>query len=67
MKANSQTNAKSFDIARTLRTVLVAMLPGIVVAIWFLGLGVLFNIVLAALFALAFEALALWLREPPPL
>ncbi len=54
---------KSFDIANTLRTVLLAMLPGVIVAIWFLGLGVLFNIVLAALFALASEAFALWLRN----
>jgi hypothetical protein len=61
---DSPAGAKSFDIARTLRTVLLAMLPGIVVAIWFLGLGVLFNIVLAALFALMFEALALWLNAP---
>lgn len=58
--------AKSFDIARTLRTVLLTMLPGIVVAIWFLGLGVLLNIVLASVFALAFEALALWLRSSQP-
>ncbi len=63
MTVDSQGETKSFDIARTLRTVLLAMLPGVVVAIWFLGLGVLLNIVLAALFALAFEAFALWLRD----
>jgi Na+-translocating ferredoxin:NAD+ oxidoreductase subunit D len=57
--------APSFDIARTLRTVLLAMLPGIIVAIWFLGPGVLLNIVLAAWFALMFEASALWLRKLP--
>lgn len=54
-----------FDIGGTMRTVLLAMLPGIVVAIWFLGAGVAFNIVLAALFGVGFEALALHLRKQP--
>jgi electron transport complex protein RnfD len=55
----------SFDIARTLHTVLLALVPGIVVATWFLGLGALINIALAALFAAMAETLALHLKREP--
>lgn len=61
----AHTPTKQFDIARTMRAVLLAMLPGIVVTIWFLGAGVAFNIILAALFSIGFETLALYLRKEP--
>jgi electron transport complex protein RnfD len=45
--------------------VLIATVPGVLTIGWFFGSGVIVNIGLAAIFALAFEALALWLRGRP--
>jgi electron transport complex protein RnfD len=57
------TLAPAFDIARTMRTVLLALLPGVATAITLLGIGVAVNVLLAVLFALACEASALRLRR----
>lgn len=51
------------DIRRTMRLVLLAVLPGVFVATMLLGLGVAVNILLAMVFALACEAPALRLRR----
>ena len=45
--------------------VLYALMPGTVVMSVFFGWGILFNIVLAIIFALAFEAIALLVRNRP--
>jgi electron transport complex protein RnfD len=50
-------------VARVMRQVLYALLPGIAVQAWFFGVGVLLQIVLAVVFALSFEALMLRLRR----
>lgn len=47
------------NTAQAMRLVLLAMVPGILASIWFLGLGVLSNLALAGIFCLLFEALAL--------
>jgi electron transport complex protein RnfD len=60
-----QTTAKKFDSAQMMRQVMLALLPGIVATIWFLGLGVAFNIVLTVLFCVGCEALALYLGKQP--
>ena len=51
------------DVSRIMRQVLLALLPGIAVATWFFGWGVLINLFLATLLALAFEAGVLALRR----
>lgn len=50
------------SVARVMREVLLALLPGIVCAAWFFGWGVLVNIVIAAVTCLAAEAMVLRLR-----
>jgi electron transport complex protein RnfD len=47
--------------------VTLALIPGILVAAGFFGVGVLFNILLAVTFALGFEAIMLYLRKRPVL
>ena len=46
--------------------VIYACAPGIAIATWYFGFGILLNILLASLFAVAFEALALRLRGLSP-
>ncbi|HHQ69797.1 MAG TPA: RnfABCDGE type electron transport complex subunit D [Halothiobacillaceae bacterium] len=53
------------DVARVMDQVIIALLPGTLVAIWFMGWGVLFNVGLAVLTALVVEAVMLWLRARP--
>ena len=45
--------------------VLLALVPGIVAHAWFFGPGILFQLVLATVFALGFEAAMLWARGRP--
>jgi electron transport complex protein RnfD len=47
--------------------VMLATTPGIAALTWFFGFGTLVNITLASFFALACEALFLWLRQRPVL
>jgi len=61
MSADTQTFDKKFDTAQIMRQVLLALLPGVITTIWFLGLGVVANILLAIAFCLCCEALALYL------
>ena len=50
------------NVARVMREVLFALLPGILCAAWFFGWGVLVNIVIAAATCLAAEAIVLAMR-----
>ncbi|MFU8877127.1 MAG: RnfABCDGE type electron transport complex subunit D [Wenzhouxiangellaceae bacterium] len=52
-------------VAGMMRQVLVALVPGIGAHLWFFGVGILFQIALAVLFALAFEAVMLKARGRP--
>lgn len=52
-------------VGGVMRQVLYALAPGIAAHVWFFGTGVLFQILLATLFALGFEALALKARGRP--
>ncbi|MDR3353001.1 MAG: RnfABCDGE type electron transport complex subunit D [Zoogloeaceae bacterium] len=56
---------QSNSIARVMRQVCVALLPGIFVFIWQIGLALLVQILVASVAALVFEALALRLRGRP--
>ncbi len=52
-------------VAGVMRQVLYALVPGIITYCWFFGLGILFQIMLAVIFALLFEALMLKARKQP--
>lgn len=54
-------------VAGVMRQVLYALVPGVLALAWFFGPGVLVQIVLATVFALGFEALALKWRGRPVL
>lgn len=53
------------SLKRLMLQVLVALLPGTIAYVWFFGPGLIVNIVLAIIFALAFEAGILKLRAKP--
>jgi electron transport complex protein RnfD len=53
--------------ARVMRLVLLATLPGVAALVYYFGPGVLFNLLIGAVTALACEALALRLRQRPVL
>ncbi|MDG4866659.1 RnfABCDGE type electron transport complex subunit D [Guyparkeria sp. 1SP6A2] len=53
------------SVRDVMTTVLWALVPGTVVAVWLLGWGVLFNVLLAVGAAWLAEALMLWLRARP--
>jgi electron transport complex protein RnfD len=53
------------SLKRLMIHVLIALLPGTIAYSWFFGPGVIVNIVLAILFALAFEGAILGLRGKP--
>lgn len=55
------------DVSRLMRQVLLALIPGIAVATWYFGWGVLINLCLATLLAIGFEALILIIRRRPVL
>lgn len=57
----------SRSTTRIMQQVLIALLPGTLAYVWFFGIGVVINIVLAILFALFFETLILWIRRKPVL
>lgn len=54
-----------YTVAQVMQQVLLALIPGIAVMLWFFGWGVLTNLILASLFALTFEALMLYMRKRP--
>ena len=53
------------DVQRVMLLVLLALLPGIAAQLWFFGIGVAVQIVLATIFALGIEAAMLHLRGKP--
>jgi electron transport complex protein RnfD len=57
--------ARTRDVGEVMRTVLYALLPGIAASTWYFGWGVLFNILVATLFAVGSEAAMLALRNKP--
>ncbi|WP_434607403.1 RnfABCDGE type electron transport complex subunit D [Pseudomonas sp. D2-30] len=52
-------------LRQAMRRVLLATLPGVLASMWFFGWGVLLNLLLSGLTALAIEALILRLRRRP--
>ena len=52
-------------LQQAMKLVLLAAIPGLLTLIWFYGWGVLINLLLAGLSALAIEALVLKLRQRP--
>ena len=59
-----QTPAQA-SVSRVMLNVILALIPGIAVYIYYFGWGVLVNIVLASLFALLAEGLVLAIRKRP--
>lgn len=63
--ASSPYTHNQRQTSRIMMLVLIAALPGIATQLWFLGWGTLFQIILAAVSALAAEAAVLQLRKQP--
>ncbi len=63
--ASPPSVASGRTLQRFMLQVIVALLPGTLIYAWFFGPGVLVNIALAVIFALAFEAAILKLRARP--
>ncbi len=53
------------DTSAIMRQVLYALVPGLVIYVYFFGWGVVINVLIASLTALSSEALVLWLRNRP--
>ncbi len=53
------------DVASIMRQVLYALIPAILAHVWFFGPGILFNLVIAALFCLGGEAAMMKIRRRP--
>jgi len=53
------------SLRRLMINVNIGLIPGTLTYAWFFGFGVIVNIILAIAFALAFEAVILWLRKKP--
>jgi len=62
---NLSNQIDNHKIAQEMRQVLYALLPGILLMIWFFGWGAISNLILTMSFALGFEALMLRLRRRP--
>lgn len=58
-------HVESGKLGSLMRDVLIALVPGTLLMIWFFGWGTISNLVLAIGFALGFEALMLRLRQRP--
>ena len=65
LRASSPHTHNPNTTPRIMQDVLLATLPGIFTLTWFFGLGTLSNIIIAAFFAVGFEALILKLRQRP--
>ncbi len=61
-KAEAPFQHSGNDVAKLMQTLLYALLPGILASLWFFGYGILINIVIAAVFAVAAEAAVLRMR-----
>jgi len=55
----------ALSVSKMMLMVILAMIPGILVATYVFGIGVLINIFLASAFALSLEAIMLYLRKRP--
>jgi len=55
----------STSVTRIMLNVVFALVPAIIVCIWFFGWGILIHIVIASITALSCEALILYLRKKP--
>ena len=62
---NSPYSLKPASVQSVMLRVLLALLPGIAVYVWFFGAGILVQIVLASVTALAAEAVMLKVRGKP--
>jgi electron transport complex protein RnfD len=54
------------DVATQMRQVLFALVPAAVAHVWFFGPGLVFNLFVASVFAVAGEAAMMWARGRPP-
>lgn len=61
----SPHTAMSNHVPRVMGQVLIALIPGFLALLWFFGFGVLINVLIAGVTALAAEAFVLWLRRRP--
>jgi Na+-translocating ferredoxin:NAD+ oxidoreductase subunit D len=53
---------QSMSVSQVMRQVLYALVPGIVLSVWFFGIGVFIQCLLAVFFALCTESIMLYLR-----
>ncbi|MBV2235304.1 MAG: RnfABCDGE type electron transport complex subunit D [Sterolibacterium sp.] len=65
MANNSPYFLQPASVQSVMLRVLVALLPGLAAYVWFFGIGILIQILLASIAALAGEALVLSLRKKP--
>lgn len=65
LTSNAPFIAPQNSVQRMMFWVLIALLPGVITMIWQFGYGVLFNIIICLMTALAAEALMLHLRGRP--
>jgi electron transport complex protein RnfD len=56
---------KDNSVSDMMLQVIYALIPGIIVYVYFFGWGIVINIILASITALSCEALMLWLRKRP--
>lgn len=54
------------DVASQMLQVLLALVPAAVAHVWFFGPGLIFNLLVAGIFAIAGEATMMWARGRPP-
>jgi len=59
------THQPNNSVPEIMRQVLYALIPGIMVYVYFFGWGIVVNILLCSITAIACEALMLWLRRRP--
>lgn len=64
---SSPHSARVNRVDLVMRDVLLALIPGVIALVWFFGWGVIINIVLASVFAVAAEAAMMRLRGRPAL
>ena len=63
LKAGAPFQHSGRNVSQLMQSVLYALVPGVLASLWFFGLGILFNIVIAVLFAVSAEAAMLRLRN----
>ena len=54
------------NVASLMLQVLAALVPAAIAHVWFFGPGLIFNLLVAGIFAVAGEALMMWVRGRPP-